>query len=281
MNKTAAVIGCGKFGYYHAEKYANMEGVTLKGVCDLNPDAAKRACDKFLGCAYSDNYMDYKGVDLVSVVTPNEKHYEIAKFFIDSGSDVLIEKPMTESSLELKDLISRAEYKGVRLWGGFLERYNSVFVDQVIQWSPYIKEIYAHRSCAYRDCREHEDVVFDLMIHDIFLALLIMGNINVQGMEVDNHNSLSNCNDFVRAKIELTDGVKIDLTSRRDVEEKTKMFAIKSEGHFWKAYDLKRKSNDTLKEQLKDFASGKIFDLNMALKAMVLAEEILNHGEDK
>jgi len=270
--RKAAVIGCGKFGYFHAEKYSNMKDVKLIGIADIDLSKGKMIADDF-NCSYSDNYKSFSDVDLVSIVTPNALHYDMAKYFIECGADVIIEKPMTESSLDLQDLIWRANLKGVRLWGGFLERYNSVFKEAAQE--VHIEELLTHRSCAYRECREDEDVVFDLMIHDIFLVLMLIGS-PAKEMEVEKSNSLSNCNDFVRAKIEFENGCKADLTARRDIKEKTKVFAIKTKSHPWKIYNLKRKDNDTLEEELREFAEvGWRFEIGLALKSMRLAERIL------
>jgi predicted dehydrogenase len=269
----AAVIGCGKFGYFHAEKYAEMDGVKLVGLADVDEDRGSKLAMQFR-CDYSSDYKVFGGVDLVSIATPNATHYEIAKFFIEQGVDILIEKPMTESHAQLHDLVGRAKFKQVRLWGGFLERYNSVFRD-LEQDRSRIEQIYAHRSCEYRECRENEDVVFDLMIHDIFLALTIFGPYLDYKLEVERHNSISNCNDFVRAKIEFENGDKADLTARRDLKEKTKLFCSKLKGHPWKAYDLKKKGNDTLREELTDFVEGRYFHIDFALQSLKMAEKIL------
>jgi len=270
--RRAAVIGCGKFGYFHAEKYWNMNNVELVGIADTDLERGKMIADDF-NCSYSEDYKMFSGVDLVSVVTPNILHYDIAKYFIEREADVLIEKPMTESSWDLQDLIERAKDKGVRLWGGFLERYNSVFIQAAHE--VHIEEILTHRSCTYRECRENEDVVFDLMIHDIFLVLTLIGS-SPKEVEVKKSNSLSNCNDFVRAKIEFENGCKADLTARRDIKEKTKVFGVKTKNHPWKIYNLKRKDNDTLEDELKEFAEvGRYFEIDLALKSMQLAERIL------
>jgi len=270
--KTAAVIGCGKFGYYHAQKYAAMDGVELACVVDIDRDKAKKVANEF-GCQFTDDCKEITNVDLVSIVTPSDTHFEIAKHFIKCGTDVLIEKPMTGSSLLLMTLRLMATQYKVRLWGGFLERYNSIFKEVINERD--IEELYTHRSCVYRECRENEDVVFDLMIHDIFLSLSLLCSNSQYTMEVEHSNSLSNCNDFVRAQIKFNNGDKADLTARRDINKKTKMFGVKTKNNPWKLYDLKKKDNDTLDEQLKDFACGGFFDIKLALNSIRMAEEIL------
>ncbi len=52
-------------------------------------------------------------VELVSIVTPNATHHEIARAFIDAGFHVLIDKPMTTTVEDARDLVSAAERAGV------------------------------------------------------------------------------------------------------------------------------------------------------------------------
>ena len=48
-------------------------------------------------------------IDFVSIVTPNHTHYPIAKAFLESGFNVVCDKPMTYSLSEAKDLIRIVE----------------------------------------------------------------------------------------------------------------------------------------------------------------------------
>lgn len=46
------------------------------------------------------------GIDFVSIVTPTDSHYEIAKYFLERGINVVCDKPVTvkvEEAEELKD----------------------------------------------------------------------------------------------------------------------------------------------------------------------------------
>lgn len=52
-------------------------------------------------------------VELVSIVTPNATHHEIARAFIDAGFHVLIDKPMTATVEQARDLVAAVERTGV------------------------------------------------------------------------------------------------------------------------------------------------------------------------
>jgi predicted dehydrogenase len=52
-------------------------------------------------------------VELVSIVTPNATHHEIARAFVDAGFHVLIDKPMTTTVEDAKDLVGAVDRAGV------------------------------------------------------------------------------------------------------------------------------------------------------------------------
>lgn len=86
----------------------------VAGALDHRPDAG-RAYGERLGLAPERAYGDWRemlagetaradGVELVTVATPNAAHYEIAKAFLEAGVHVLVEKPMTTTVDEARDL---------------------------------------------------------------------------------------------------------------------------------------------------------------------------------
>ena len=56
-------------------------------------------------------------VDAVSVATPTETHYEVARMFLERGKHVLIEKPITNSLREAEELVALARQKQMRAAG--------------------------------------------------------------------------------------------------------------------------------------------------------------------
>ena len=94
----------------------------VAGALDHNPDAG-RAYGQKLGLAPDRAYGDWREmlagevnrpdrVDLVTVATPNNTHYEITKAFLEAGFHVLCEKPMTMTVDEAEDIVRLAERTG-------------------------------------------------------------------------------------------------------------------------------------------------------------------------
>ena len=121
------LIGAGKWGINHARVYSDLAKQGLckfVGIADVNP-ATKEEADK-LGVKFFADYKDLlKEVDAVSVVVPTNLHYKVVKDCLNAGSHVLVEKPITSTSKEAKELIELAKKKKLVLMVGYLFRFNN------------------------------------------------------------------------------------------------------------------------------------------------------------
>jgi predicted dehydrogenase len=96
-----AVVGVGRMGRTHAFLLSRglIKDAELAAVADISRDAlnaAKKVCGHDLRCF--DSYrelLDGAEFDAVIVAVPHYFHIEIAKFFIERGKHVLIEKPVS------------------------------------------------------------------------------------------------------------------------------------------------------------------------------------------
>jgi len=53
------------------------------------------------------------GIEVVSIVTPNDSHHAIARAFLDRGIDVICDKPMTTTSEDALDLVQTVKRTGL------------------------------------------------------------------------------------------------------------------------------------------------------------------------
>ena len=84
----AVIIGCGKIGALydiendliltHAKGYYLSDNINLKFVIDVDKSVAVKVSKKY-NCDYKLDYkdIDYKEIDIVSICTPTEFHFEI------------------------------------------------------------------------------------------------------------------------------------------------------------------------------------------------------------
>jgi UDP-N-acetyl-2-amino-2-deoxyglucuronate dehydrogenase len=136
MNKNEplkyALIGCGRIAPNHiAAALANKEGLKIVAVCDIVPEHMDSLLAKFdLQNSGIKKYTDYREMlekehpQLAAVATESGKHAQIALDVIDSGCNVIVEKPLAMSLDDADRLIAAAKQKGVKLCANHQNRFN-------------------------------------------------------------------------------------------------------------------------------------------------------------
>ena len=125
------MVGGGKDAFIGAihRLAANMDGlIELScGALSINPDLAKES-GKELFLPEDRTYLTFeemiekeskmpedKRIDFITIVTPNFAHYAPAAMALDNGFNVIVEKPMTFTLQEAKDLKKKLEQSGKTL----------------------------------------------------------------------------------------------------------------------------------------------------------------------
>ena len=227
MNKKTlhcAVVGVGYLGRFHAQKYAALEQVTLVGVCDLHEKQGKQVANE-LGVKWFRDYRELKGqVDAVTVASTTSSHYEIAKFFLQNGVHVHVEKPMTSTSLEGEELCQLAKSKNLKLQVGHIERFNSAFLAAKEKLGNPLF-IDCHRLASLKHRSIDVSVVLDLMIHDLDLILSL---VNSKPVEISAIGTpvLTREVDVANARIEFESGAIADITVSRISRKEERKFRV-------------------------------------------------------
>lgn len=120
-----AIIGCGRIAQRHALKIQNVG--RLVAVCDIIPERAEKLAKAYNAKSY-DNVdtllLENKGVDVVSICTPNGLHAEHTLKALNAGHHVLCEKPMAIKVSDCIEMISTSERTGRRLFIVKQNRFN-------------------------------------------------------------------------------------------------------------------------------------------------------------
>ena len=208
------VVGLGRLGSLHARIYSKLKNVELAALCDTDKDQARFIANtlKKPWCA---DYRELAGkrLDAVSIVTPTYLHYKIARFFLNHGVHVLIEKPITKTVKEARDLIRLARKKRLMIQVGHVERFNSA-VQAIEKLSSKPKFIEAHRLGPFTPRVKDVGVVLDLMIHDIDIILGLIKS-KIEKIEAVGIKILTKHEDIANARIRFKNGTVCDLTASR------------------------------------------------------------------
>jgi predicted dehydrogenase len=228
-----AVIGTGSLGKEHARIYAELaqkpeSGVRLAGVYDANRTAAAKVGDKCRTAVLDSIRSVIEEADAISIVTPTNTHFQIARELLSAGKHVLIEKPMTENSAEAAELVEIAQQKKLILQVGHVERFNPTFryMESVATDPRFIE---AHRLSPYPARSTDIGVVLDLMIHDLDVVLAFVKS-PVTSVDAVGIPVLSASEDIANARIRFANGCVANLTASRVSAERMRKIRVFSGG---------------------------------------------------
>lgn len=220
-----AVVGVGYLGKFHAQKYAAIPGSQFVGVADPDLEQAREVADQHGVTAVADYRELMAQVDAVSIVTPTTLHHRIAREFLSQGIHVLVEKPITVTLEEARDLVQVAQANRAILQVGHLERFNAAMLDlDLVLTTP--KFIETHRLAPYKPRATDVDVILDLMIHDIDIILATVRS-DVVDIAVSGTSVLSNETDIANARLTFASGCVANVTASRislKTERKMRIF---------------------------------------------------------
>ena len=170
----AAVVGAGEFGRRHLRAIQQSEAAELVAVVDIDPARAAAAAQVY-PCAALSHPRELNGrVDAAVVAVPTTAHADVGCALLESGIDVLVEKPIAQDLTSARRLMETAAARGRVLQVGHLERFNpAVTALQAALRLPLFFEV--HRLSTFTPRSLDIDVVLDLMIHDIDVVLSLVG----------------------------------------------------------------------------------------------------------
>jgi len=169
MNRpNIAVIGAGYWGKKHIEEYVAL-GADVTAV-DLNEDNLKFCTEKY-GVKIIKNYKEILAdnkIKAISICTPNETHYKIAKDCLNAGKNILVEKPLAMTVEQGGELFDLAKDNSSTLAVGHIFRFNNainkvkeMIEDYELGEIRIVKLKWANVEPLFED----RDVIFDLAPH--------------------------------------------------------------------------------------------------------------------
>lgn len=209
----AGVVGVGYLGRFHAQKYAALSDVTLAGVADIDQSRAAAIADECRTRAVADYRELFGEIDCVSIAVPTHLHHSVAQEFLRQGVDVLVEKPMTATGAEGRELVALASRQKRILQVGHLERFNPALRSLTgILTAPRFIE--CHRVAPFVERGTDVDVVRDLMIHDLDVILSLVRS-PVTSIEAFGVPVLTQEPDIANARLRFASGCIANITASR------------------------------------------------------------------
>jgi predicted dehydrogenase len=175
-----AVIGCGYWGPNLVRNFAKAEGARVVAICDMDLKKLAANTRLFPGIEQMVNFRDLlndRRIDAVAIATPVHTHYELALAAIRAGKHVLVEKPLAQTSAQVRHLIDEAEQKNVILmvdhtfiYTPAVQKIRELIRDQALGDIYYYNSTRASLGLFQKDV----NVIWDLAVHDVSIINYIL-----------------------------------------------------------------------------------------------------------
>lgn len=127
MAKSVGIVGCGRISHTHFMAIKDTPGLKLTGCCDIIPERAQSAAEKFSIPYWTTDFLDLlqkSELDLVSICTPSGIHSEQGILAALHAKNVLVEKPIATKVKDAQKLIQVSTENNTGLFVVFQNRYN-------------------------------------------------------------------------------------------------------------------------------------------------------------
>ena len=219
-----AVVGTGSIGRHHARIFADIEDVNLVAIVDTDSTRAQELAAQY-NCNAFTNYKDIiNSIDAVSIAVPTTLHFQVGMDFLKNNKDLLIEKPITTTIEEARELIEESEKRDLILQVGHLERFNSgvSLISKMVDKPQFIE---SQRLSPFTGRGTDVDVTLDLMIHDIDIILSLV-NSEISDLRATGAKVLTKNIDVAHAWIEFKNGCIAEAVTSRIASDKVRQLKI-------------------------------------------------------
>jgi len=209
----AGLVGAGHIGRFHVRHLSQHQDWIFEGLFDIDPQRAKLVATEFNVPVAQSYQALLDNCDSVFITCPTKFHFSYAKDAILAGKHVFIEKPITHTLEEGKELIRLADEKGVKIQVGHVERFNPALTAlNNVHLDPRFIE--AHRLVSFVPRGMDNPVVHENMIHDIDIILSLVKSpvtqIQANGLAV-----VSSLPDIANARLSFENGCVANVTASR------------------------------------------------------------------
>jgi len=225
------LLGLGNMGQNHLRVLSMLKDIELSFIFDTDKEKCALLSQEYHVPILKDINNDYTKVDAIVIATPTSTHCDHVKQASEFVKYIFVEKPLADSLPKAEEILRLTKDHELHIQVGFIERYNPAIgaLAEVLSQSRKVLNIDFTRTNKLSERITDVDVIMDLMIHDIDLAMFFNGpvkRISSYGIAEDGLIS------FGRAVLKHENGVYSSLTASRITEKKIRQITVTCEDMF-------------------------------------------------
>ena len=175
------IIGYGYWGPNLVRNFSETPGLTVAGVADLDQNKLDTVQKRYPGIKTTTRFQDLvddPSIDAIAIATPVSTHFDLGMAVLKADKHLWLEKPMSETALQARQLVEEAEKRNLRLivdhtfiYTGAVRKIAEIIKDEGFGSVYYYDSTRINLGLFQRDV----SVIADLAVHDFSILDYLLG----------------------------------------------------------------------------------------------------------
>ena len=171
-----SVVGLGQMGVNHLNNLLNIKNINLINIYDK---IKRKDLENKYNSKFSENIKKViNNTDAIIIATPTITHF---KYFLECSKkikNIFIEKPLVTDIKQFKKILQITKKKKINLKVGYIERYNPTIqlIKKILKKNKILNLDFIRTNNRQNKIKD-TNIIFDIMTHDIDLALYLSGDV--------------------------------------------------------------------------------------------------------
>jgi len=171
-----SVVGLGQMGVNHLNNLLNIKNINLISIYDK---IKRKDLENKYNSKFSENIKKViNNTDAIIIATPTTTHF---KYFLECSKkikNIFIEKPLVTDIKQFKKILQITKKKKINLKVGYIERYNPTIqlIKKILKKNKILNLDFIRTNNRQNKIKD-TNIIFDIMTHDIDLALYLSGDV--------------------------------------------------------------------------------------------------------
>ena len=171
-----SLVGLGQMGVNHLNNLLNIKNINLISIYDK---IKRKDLENKYNSKFSENIKKViNNTDAIIIATPTTTHF---KYFLECSKkikNIFIEKPLVTDIKQFKKILQITKKKKINLKVGYIERYNPTIqlIKKIVKKNKILNLDFIRTNNRQNKIKD-TNIIFDIMTHDIDLALYLSGDV--------------------------------------------------------------------------------------------------------
>jgi len=171
-----SVVGLGQMGVNHLNNLLTIKNINLINIYDK---IKRKELENKYNTKFSENIKEViNNSDATIIATPTTTHF---KYFLECSKkikNIFIEKPLVTDIKQFKKILQITKKKKINLKVGYIERYNPTIqlIKKILKKNKILNLDFIRTNNRQNKIKD-TNIIFDIMTHDIDLALYLSGDV--------------------------------------------------------------------------------------------------------